>query len=253
MKKRLACLLLILAVCLPSLAALADVSATPNQRLFFRTGPNTKFVGIGHMPETTALTAIEYESGNGVTWVLVEYERDGKLERAYTGLKRMTVNGDIPWADHLDIEATVTSACSVYGGPGTWYMLRSGLRYGDTVTLLRFDDGFAYVEFDDADAGEPSRGWIDSACLDDGWWYEPPYEDTLEDRYGVSFSSGTLVCVTRRAGALMYEEPSSDAVRLRVVPYGTVLDSFSTTGNGYLYVNYDGWEGFIKKSELALY
>jgi len=71
------------------------------------------------MPSSTELTAIEYEEGNGVTWVLVEFMRDGQLDRAYTGLKRMTVHGDILWADHLNEESSAACDCSVYVSGGS--------------------------------------------------------------------------------------------------------------------------------------
>ena len=68
-----------------------------------------------------------------------------------------------------------------------------------------------------------------------------------------SGTGGTLVYVTRRSGTLMYDEASADAWRMCVVPFGTVVTSYFTTSNGYLYVSYNGWEGFIDKNDLALY
>ena len=258
MKKRLVSLFLSLALCLLPLGALAGVSATPNQKLFFRTGPNTKYYAIGNMPQSTALTAIEYESGNGVTWVLVEYTRDGRRERAYTGLKRMSVNGEIPWADHLEIGTYATASCSVYGGPGIDYTMRAGLQSGDSVTLLRIDDGFMYIEFTDHTTGEPSRGWVNPDYIRDGQWYVQQYgggssSSAPTQTENVTYAGGTLVYVTRRSGALMYDEASADAWRMCVVPFGTVVTSYFTTSNGYLYVSYNGWEGFIDKNDLALY
>ena len=249
MKRRAICFALLLALALVPLRALADVPATPIQRLFLRTGPTTKYVSIGHMPETTALTAIEYEQGSGVTWVLVEYIRDGQLERAYTGLKRMTVHGNIPWADHLNIGINLANNCTVYGGPGDYYMTRSSLYAGTYVTLLRYDGAFAYIDFTDPSTGDPSRGWVWSDAVDGSYGYTP----TPQERYAVTCSNGTLVCVTDVHGAFLYADPRLDASAICSIPSGAVLESYSTTSNGFLLVRYGGWEGYVEKRCLALY
>ncbi len=249
MKRRLVCSVLALILALLPLAALADVPATPTQRLFLRTGPTTKYTSIGHMPETTALTAIEYEQGSGVTWVLVEYVRDGELERAYTGLKRMIVHGDIPWASHLNIGKVLLDSCTVYGGPGTNYMARSYLEDGTYVTLLRYDDNFAYIDYADPATGEPARGWVWGSVVDASFGYTP----TPEELYGVTYSNGTLVYVSDSHGAILYTSPRSDSYWICRIPAGSVMESDSTTSNGYLHVRYGDYDGYVEKYSLALY
>ena len=258
MKKRIACIALSLAVCLLPLSVLAEVYATPNQKLFFRTGPNTEYVGLCEMPESTSLIALEYESGNGVTWVLVEYTRDGRRERAYTGLKRMTVHGEIPWADHLNIDVEVTGLCNVYGGPGYDYSVRGSLSSGNTVTLLRIDGDFAFVDYYDYSAGAYTRGWVASDKIENGWWSGSGsssygYPSQPSDPYSVSYYGGTLVYVSDYSGALLYEQPNANSGYLTFIPYGAVLESYCTTNNGFLYVGYNGWEGYVLKNELQLY
>lgn len=250
MKRRLICLVLLVCLVLTPLSALADVPATPNQRLFLRTGPTTKYVSIGHMPQTTSLTAIEYEQGSGVTWVLVEYVRDGQLERAYTGLKRMTVHGNIPWASHLNTGLSLRESCTVYGGPGTNYMTRSYLSSGTYVTLLRYDGAFAYIDFTDPSTGDPSRGWVWSSAVDGS---SSGYSPAPGGQTGVTFSNGTLVYVNSTYGAPLYNEPRSDAGWICTIPAGTVLESYSTTSNGFLLVSYANWEGYVDKYCLSLY
>jgi hypothetical protein len=262
MKRRLICLCLCLLIAILPLAALSDAPATPNQRLYLRTGPTTAYVDIGLMPETTALAAIEYETGSGVTWVLVEYERDGQLERGYTGLKRMAVHGDIPWADHLNLDAEINRTSTVYGGPGSDYLFRSSLNAGTPVTLLRYDGDYAYIDFYEANADQPSRGWVrDVNVTVDGWdddweddWYgdDGLYSGEMEQIYSVTFSNGTLVYVNNSYGALMYDAPGGGQL-VCSIPAGTVLSSYSTTGNGYLLVRYGDWEGYVDKAKLTLY
>lgn len=158
MKKVLAAML---ALCLLlSATALAGVRAVPNQKLSFRTGPNTKYVELYTLSQSTSITAIEYEEGNGVTWVLVEFYKDGERVRAYTGLKRMSVQGNIPWANHAYTPVIVNTAGSVYAAPGYDGAYRGKVVEGETVELLRYDGDFVYIEFYDGGNRAPSRGWI---------------------------------------------------------------------------------------------
>ena len=244
-------LCLLLTLMIPVLAR-ADVSATPNQRLAFRTGPNTKYTWLFHMPQSTALTAIEYESGNGVTWVLVEFWNNGKLDRGYTGLKRMTVNGSIPWADHLWEGMNLIEGGEVYSGPGPEYVSRSSLKAGDYVSVLRYEGDFAFIEFTDPVEQEPARGWVFTSCLfeEEDPWYSPVPSPGSD---GVWYSEGTLVYVSASRSVPMFEHPYAGAQILCWVPSGSVLSSYATTGTGHLYVEYGGYFGYVDKASLSLY
>ena len=251
MLKRVLCLVLCLAVLLPA-CALASVSATPNQQLAFRTGPNTKYDWLFHMPQDTQLTAIEYEQGNGVTWVLVEFWRDGKLERGYTGLKRMTVNGDIPWADHLWEDVTVIADGVVYSGPGYEYASHASVAAGDGASVLRYENGFAFIEFYDYNHDGESRGWVTIDRLFEpqefDWNSGVPYAP--DDMW---YSGGTLVYVSANGSVPLYETPYAGTQVLCWVPAGSVMESYYTTGSGHLYVYYDGYYGYVEKKNLSLY
>ena len=85
------CIILFAALLVPCISFAAV--AIPNQRLAFRTGPSTDYVEVFTLPQSTDINAVEYESGSGVTWVLVEFTYNGEDYSAYTGLKRLTVNG----------------------------------------------------------------------------------------------------------------------------------------------------------------
>ena len=72
-------------------------------------------------------------------------------------------------------------------------------------------------------------------------------------REGVTFSNGTLVYVSNSYGAPLYNAPRSDAGWICTIPAGTVLESYSTTSNGFLLVSYANWEGYVDKYCLSLY
>lgn len=172
MKRKMLAWVCALLLALSAVGAMAGVSASPKQDLALRTGPNTRYVWLDMMPQSTRIIAYEYEEGNDVTWVLVEYESDGKLYRGYTGLKRMTVNGNIPWADHLWQSASLTEDCSVYAAPSERGAWRAKLSEDDAVTLLGYENGYAYIEFYDQANGADSRGYIYDWELDDGLYGE---------------------------------------------------------------------------------
>ena len=164
-------LTVLLAICLLTGPALASVSATPNQKLAFRTGPSTSYVELYTLPQSTSIRAIEYESGNDVTWVLVEFVYQNSVCRAYTGLKRMSVNGYIPWADHLYWDACTTQSCDVWAAPSYSAGYRATLSKGSYVSILDYEGDFCFIEF--YDGGTLSRGYVMDYALslsgDDIW------------------------------------------------------------------------------------
>ena len=174
MKKKL-CIALFLLLALTAAAALASVEATPNQKLAFRTGPNREYVWLYNLSKSTSIRAIEYEKGNGVTWVLVEYEHDGFVCRAYTGLKRMSVHGDIPWAIHENRSCRVDESVQVFAAPTERGAYRGYLYEGEWITLLRYEGDYAFIEF--SDDGTPSRGYVKAWAIDDADMPSSPYDD----------------------------------------------------------------------------
>ena len=135
------------------------VSATPNQELALRTGPATGYTWLFHLPEDTHLTAYEYEQGSGVTWVLVEFEYQGMRCRGYTGLKRMDVHGNIPWADHLWEVNSLNYSTNVYAAPSADAYYRGYIDRGAYVSILSYENGYAYIEYV-SDDGRNARGYV---------------------------------------------------------------------------------------------
>ncbi len=262
MKRVLSLILCLVLVSLCPLSALA-ATATPTGKLPFRTGPNGKYVELYSLPQETKVTPLEYEETGNNLWILLEYTRNGKLERAYTTAWRMTIVGDVPWASHLNIASTIAQSATVYSGPGYDYCTRTNIDAGQDITILEYDGEFVFIEFYDNRNGAPTRGWVTDDHLysyDDGYDYDDDYG---EDWYGgypasgyesqVWFSNGTLVVVTGWDSLPMYDSPFAGSHVLAYIPAGTVLDSYATTGTGHLYVEYNGKYGFIDKGRVSIY
>ena len=166
MKRILACVCALL-LAASMTGALAAAVAIPNQKLALRTGPNTRYAWLDTRPKSTDIIAYEYEEGNDVTWVLVQYELKGKLYRGYTGLKRMSVRGDIPWANHFYYGTTANCDCTVLAAPSPKGAYRASLLEGDWVSVLEYEDDYAFIEFYDRDERRDSRGYVEYWLLDD--------------------------------------------------------------------------------------
>ena len=229
MKKTSIALVILLLLAMVTSGALASVSATPNQKLAFRTGPNTKYVEVGTLPQSTSIRAIEYEEGNGVTWVLVEYTYNGERCRAYTGLKRMTVNGYIPWADHYNESWQADGYVSVYAAPSTQAAYRGSLYDGEWVTLLDWEGDYAFIEF--MDGGTPSRGYVYSWDLRT-YYDDYDYNDNSSYNYNVN-----LVDATPNQRLAFRTGPNTKYVELYTLSQSTPIKAIEyEEGNGVTWV-----------------
>ena len=191
---------------------LAGVRATPIQNLALRTGPGAQYGELYMMPSSTAITVLELEEGNGVTWALMEFMKDGKRVRAYTGLKRMTLAGSVPYARHAHLSRRLVNSVDVYDAPDYSAGVRGWLSKGTTVDFLGFEGDFCFIEW--TSGGTPNRGyiysygfWVDQYSYaeyfpltnDDTWyavdWICPMYSEP-SDRSGVLFNIPFDACVT---------------------------------------------------------
>ena len=147
MKKWISMLLVFLLLC-PAVNALA-VSARLKQVMATRSGPGTWYTEeLGTLPASTAITAIEKITTSETTWVLVEFRYNGQLYRAYTGLSRMEVYGDLPLANVSGYGDTVQTETSAYYGPGTEYATRrTRVAVGTNVTVYDQEGQWALCEY----------------------------------------------------------------------------------------------------------
>lgn len=200
--------------------AMAQASAIPNQRLSFRTGPSTRYTELFTLPESTHIVPLAYEEGNGVTWVLCEFQYNGELYQGYTGLKRMEVRGNVPWAEPFFAGGIILNTTPVYSAPSTSAAQYSWLSRGESVMLLQSDydtegdtipyEGlyldfsldYAYIEYYDTAAGAPARGWVseyDIATIGTSAGYvtqdSAVYSEDLKNTIGV-LKQNELVSIT---------------------------------------------------------
>ena len=226
MKKLLLVLLAALVIAVLPLTALASAPATPNQKLALRTGPNTKYVELYMLPQSTRITAYEYESGNDVTWVLIEFTKDGQLCRGYTGLKRMSVNGYIPWADHLDQDVRIISAGNVKAAPAGNAGYRGHVDEDEWVTLLEYEGDYAYIEFYDGANDAPSRGYVEAWRIADPsvWSYD---DGSGHDNFGnYAYQPHTGASATPNQKLALRSGPNTAYVELYMLPQSTRIVAY---------------------------
>jgi len=134
-----------------------------NQRMATRTGPGTKFTeDHGTLPESTEIVIYAQEDSGGTPWVLVEFVRNGKLVRAYTGLKRVDVEvSDLPKTTKNPKAAIVTEDTPAFYGPDAQYYMaiETPVRAGTELLVYGVDRNFALVEYARED-GTWMRAWV---------------------------------------------------------------------------------------------
>lgn len=235
LRRILALALVAILLCAPALAVSDGCRAWPNQKLHFRTGPNTAFTDLYTLPKSTQVYAIELEEGNDVTWVLCEFEYQGRRVRGYTGLKRFTLERSIPWASHAWLERRVVNDSDIYAAPDDTSAVRSSVRAGDTLTFLSFEGDFCLVEY--RRKGQRERGYVHAFAF----WVDQ-YE------YGEWFPEETAVTwyAVRRPSVKLYESPSTSSRVLFTIPYDrcVVLDDMHDAPDGWLAIYYSGVWGY---------
>lgn len=145
----------------------AYTDATLNQRMATRTGPGTKYAeDHGTLPESTEIVIYAQEDSGGTPWVLVEFVKDGKLIRAYTGMKRVDADtASIRKTTKNPKAATVTRSETAYYGPGTAYLaFASPIGVGTEVLVYGVDREYALIEFA-LGADIWTRCWVPESCI----------------------------------------------------------------------------------------
>jgi len=152
---------LVLLICMSAVPASA-ATAYPLEKLAFRTGPNTRYTELFTLPQSTRITPLELEEGNGVMWVLCEFTYNGKTYHGYTGLKRMSLSGSLQVADHVLKSGRMSQATDVYTAPGKNAAVRGKVGRYELVSYLRTEGSYDYIEFYDSNSKSPSRGWVNT-------------------------------------------------------------------------------------------
>ena len=161
MKKRIALLFLALCLLLPDLCS-AGVAAYLNQKMATRSGPGTKYTEeLGTIPQSTDITVIAQAETNGTVWYMVEFTRNMKLYRCYTGKKRVNLssNASIPWESPDYTEDTLIGGADAYYGPGTNYAKRkAGVYKNSVVRVFGVEGDWALCEY--RENNRWARGYI---------------------------------------------------------------------------------------------
>ena len=241
LRKFLALAALLMLLALPALAVNDGCRAWPNQRLHFRTGPNTAFTDLYTLPQDTKVYAIELEEGNDVTWVLCEFEYQGQRVRGYTGLKRFSLDHSLAWADHAWLERRVVNAADIYAASDDNSAVRGHVRAGDTLTFLSFEGDYCLVEYRRGQQRE--RGYVHAFAF----WVD-------QDEFGEWFPDNPTDTwyVVRRPSAEMHEGPSSSSPVLYTIPYDRCVAIDCSEGNDgdWLRFYYGGAWGYGRRDDF---
>ncbi len=132
-----------------------------NQRMATRTGPGTAYSEEhGTLSEYTEIVVFAKEDSGGTPWVLVEFVKNNKLVRAYTGLKRVDVDdlASLPTTTKKPKPATVSRDTTAYYGPGKAYLQCPVIvAAGTEVLVYGVDRGYALIEYT---GGVLTRSWV---------------------------------------------------------------------------------------------
>ena len=134
--------------------------ASLNQRMATRSGPGTKYTEeLGTLPRDTRITLYEYVVTDGTPWGMVEFEKNGKLYRAYTGMKRIDTSYTVPLGSDTYYTRTLSRSYTAYYGPGTAYATR-GAKAPQGASVRVYDNVNGYFLCDYRSGGSWVRAWL---------------------------------------------------------------------------------------------
>lgn len=134
--------------------------ASLNQRMATRSGPGTKYTEeLGTLPRDTRITLYEYVITDGTPWGMVEFEKNGKLYRAYTGMKRIDTSYTVPLGSDTYYTRTLSRSYTAYYGPGTAYATR-GAKAPQGASVRVYDNVNGYFLCDYRSGGSWVRAWL---------------------------------------------------------------------------------------------
>ncbi len=243
MKKRIViaaalCLVLLLSLNTAALADLnlAGVRAVPNQKIALRTGPSTAYGEMDTMAQSTSVVALELEEGNGVTWVLIELEMYGSRVRAYTGLKRLSLTGPLPYANHDRLSRRLVSEGTVFTAPDLNATVRATLPAGTSVTFLGFEGEYCFIEY--SRNGELNRGYVRQ---EDFWVDQYEFAEYFPENDGETFYAISNY-------SPLYAQPNDQSEILAWAPFDASATCLSSEQDylprGWYSLYYGGLHGY---------
>ena len=143
------------------------IPARLNQKMATRSGPSTLYTEeLGTVLKSTEIVVF-WQENTGVSWAMVEFSRNGKLYRAYTGMKRIEADGDVPVLATIPQKAAVVPDIRPYYGPGTQYApVNHTLRGGMIVEICCQEQGYALIEYlHPIEVEKKFRAWVPVSAL----------------------------------------------------------------------------------------
>ena len=118
-----------------------------------RCGPGTKYTEeLGTLPRSTAITLIETVTTRGTPWGMVEFMKNNKKYRAYTGMKRIDAYGPLVYGNDQGTAQILTLTTDVYYGPGYDYAKRKDAVFAGTqLYVFGFENGFYLCDYQQGD------------------------------------------------------------------------------------------------------
>ncbi len=140
---------------------LQPIAASLNQKMALRTGPGTNYTEWNTYPQNTSIVLYEQEMGGTVSWGMVEFHVDGGLIRAYTGMKRIRVSKNVPWANTIPTDALIAIDVTPRWGPGEAYIAHTKtLPAGTAIQVFHEESGYVMADFLFPGDKQPTRAWI---------------------------------------------------------------------------------------------
>ena len=144
------------------------ISARLNQRMATRSGPSSLYTEeLGTVPQSTEIVVF-WQEDTGVSWAMVEYySRNGKLYRAYTGMKRIDADGEVPELSAARQKAVIVPDIRPYYGPGAQYEpVPHTLRGGMIVEVCCKEREYALIEYlHPTETEKKFRAWVPVSAL----------------------------------------------------------------------------------------
>ncbi|MBR4235578.1 MAG: hypothetical protein IKR85_05900 [Clostridia bacterium] len=123
-----------------------------------RTGPGTRFTEAGGFSMNLTYR-VYYQATSSVPWGYYEFTSGGKRYRLYTGMKRISDYGYVPYDSDTYVWAQITSGHTPSYGPGTDYAkAKYYVPGGITVQAYYQENGWLMFDYE-TETGLVQRAW----------------------------------------------------------------------------------------------
>lgn len=140
------------------------VECTAIQSVSTRSGPNTAYNEPGTFSRDLTYKLYYQTEGNGVSWGYFEFENNGKKYRLYSGMKRVTNTGYVPYDSENTVWAVITQTHTPHYGPGYDYAAAyCEVPENSRVKAIYQDNGWLLFEYEPV-GSKKLRAWAPASC-----------------------------------------------------------------------------------------